>query len=68
LDKGIETKIHYPIPIHLQEAARYLGYKLGDFPIAERQAASILSIPIYPELTEEQKEILVTEIRGFYAS
>lgn len=65
LDKGIETKIHYPIPIHLQEAARYLGYKSGDFPVAERQAREILSLPVYPELTEEQKEILVTEIRRF---
>ena len=68
LDKGIETKIHYPISIHLQEAARYLGYKTGAFPIAERQAERILTLPIYPELTEEQKEMLVTEIRRFYAS
>ena len=67
LDKGIETKIHYPIPIHLQEAARYLGYKPGDFPIAKRQAGRILTLPVYPELTEGQKEILVTEIRRFYA-
>ena len=67
LQKGIETKIHYPIPIHLQKAAKYLGYKKGDFPKTEKQAEKILSLPIYPELKEEQLELVVKEIRNFYS-
>jgi dTDP-4-amino-4,6-dideoxygalactose transaminase len=53
-DRGIETKIHYPIPIHLQEAARELGYRPGSFPIAELQAGRILSLPIHPYLSPDQ--------------
>ncbi len=66
IEKGIETKVHYPIPIHLQEPARGLGYKKGDFPAAESQAERILSLPIYPELTNEQMEMVVNEIKNFY--
>lgn len=51
---GVDTKIHYPIPIHLQESAEYLGYKKGDFPITERQTETILSLPIFAELSNEQ--------------
>jgi len=64
--KGVDTKIHYPIPIHYQEAAKELGYKKGDFPITERQAETILSIPIYPELTDDQVGYIIGEIRNFY--
>ena len=46
--------LHYPIPLHLQEAYKDLGYKKGDFPIAEESAGKILSLPMYPELTEDQ--------------
>ena len=67
LQKGIETKIHYPISIHLQKAAKFLGYKKGDFPKTEEQAEKILSLPIYPELKEEQLELIVDEIRNFYS-
>ncbi|MBI2004021.1 DegT/DnrJ/EryC1/StrS family aminotransferase [Candidatus Pacearchaeota archaeon] len=67
LQKGIETKIHYPIPIHLQKAAQYLGYKKGDFPKTEEQTKKILSLPIYPELKKEQLELVVNEIRKFYS-
>ncbi|MCG2717544.1 MAG: DegT/DnrJ/EryC1/StrS family aminotransferase [Nanoarchaeota archaeon] len=66
LKKGIETKIHYPIPIHLQESAKHLGYRKGDFPVAESQAKRILSLPIYPELTNEQMEMVVNEVKNFY--
>jgi dTDP-4-amino-4,6-dideoxygalactose transaminase len=48
--KGIETGLHYPVPLHLQEAYRFLGYKVGDFPVSERLSNSILSLPMYPEL------------------
>jgi dTDP-4-amino-4,6-dideoxygalactose transaminase len=66
IHRGIGTNVHYPIPIHLQEAAHSFGYKVGDFPVAERQAERILSLPIYPELTDYQKRAVVTGIRGFY--
>ncbi len=64
--RGVETKVHYPIPIHLQEAARSLGYGKGDFLVAERQAGRILSLPIYPELSHEQIEHVVISIRSFF--
>jgi dTDP-4-amino-4,6-dideoxygalactose transaminase len=51
---GVQTGIHYPIPIHLQPAYSSLGYKASDFPEAERQASRLLSLPMFPELTESQ--------------
>jgi dTDP-4-amino-4,6-dideoxygalactose transaminase len=64
--KGVDTKIHYPIPIHLQEAARYLKYKKGDFPVTEKQTDTILSLPIYPELTDEQVNYIADCIIEFF--
>ena len=52
--KGIATGVHYPIPLHLQPAYRYLGYQAGAFPYAEAASQKILSLPMFPELTEEQ--------------
>jgi dTDP-4-amino-4,6-dideoxygalactose transaminase len=68
LDDGIETKVHYPIPIHLQRAAAPLGYRKGDFPVSEEQADRVLTLPNYPELTEDQRQLVVTSIRDFYES
>jgi dTDP-4-amino-4,6-dideoxygalactose transaminase len=65
---GIGTAVHYPVPIHLQTAARSLGYGRGDFPVAERQAERIVSLPVYPELTERQREFVASEIRSFEAT
>ena len=65
-EKGIGTAIHYPIPIHLQEAAKGLGYKRGDFPEAEKQAGRILSLPVYPELSKEQVEYVAGTIKEFF--
>ncbi len=65
LAKGVETKIHYPIPIHLQRAASELGYRRGDFPVAERQCETILSLPIYPELTDLQVDEVIEAVRSF---
>ena len=55
---GIQTGVHYPIPVHLQPAHRDLGYERGAFPVSEVVAAEILSLPIYPELTDEQIETI----------
>ena len=64
--RGIETRVHYPIPLHLQEPARALGYGPGDCPMAEQLSQRILSLPIYPTLTAEQQEAVVAAIRDFY--
>lgn len=65
--RGIDTAIHYPRPIHLQDAASPLAKPLGSFPAAERQAGRILSLPVYPELTREQLQWVAASIREFYA-
>ncbi len=66
--EGVETKIHYPIPLHLQKATQRLnlGYKEGDFPATEEQAKSILSLPIHQYLTNKQREYVVEKIKDFY--
>jgi len=65
-DSSIGTEIYYPLPLHLQECFKDLGYKKDDFPIAEESAGAVLSLPIYPELDAEQKNYIVEKIRGFY--
>ena len=59
---GIQTGIHYPIPCHLQPAYRYLGYQQGDFPNAETLCEEIVSLPMYPGISEEQIDIVVEQI------
>jgi dTDP-4-amino-4,6-dideoxygalactose transaminase len=61
--RGIHCGIHYPIPIHLQEAYRFLGLGKGSFPVAERCAEEFLSLPMFPELTPEQIEVVAQELR-----
>lgn len=63
--QGISTAIYYPVPLHLQEVYLNLGYKRGDFPISEQLSEEVLSLPIYPELTEEQQEYVIKNIREF---
>jgi len=65
-DAGIGTEIYYPLPLHLQECFKGLGYKKGDFPIAEASAETVLSLPIYPELSTGQKDYIVGKILEFY--
>ena len=65
-EKGIATGLHYPLPLHLQKAYAHLGYKKGDFPVAEHAAERLLSLPMYPELTEEQIEYVCTSIKEYY--
>jgi dTDP-4-amino-4,6-dideoxygalactose transaminase len=64
-EKGISTGIHYPIPIHLQKAYESLGLKEGSFPVSEKVANEILSLPMFPELTEEQIQYIASSIREF---
>ena len=65
-EKGIGTAIYYPSPLHLQECFRYLGYKEGDFPVAERMAKEVISLPIYPELSPGMQEYIVEKIKEYF--
>jgi dTDP-4-amino-4,6-dideoxygalactose transaminase len=65
-EKGIETAIHYPTPLHEMEAYQYLGYQPTDFPIAHQYKNEILSLPMYPELTEQQINYIAQQIQLFY--
>lgn len=65
-ENGIGTNIYYPLCLHLQECFKYLGYKEGDFPVAEKASKHVLAIPLYPELAEEKQEYVVSKISEFY--
>jgi dTDP-4-amino-4,6-dideoxygalactose transaminase len=64
-DVNIETGIHYPVPLHLQKAYKNLGYNQGDFPVTEKVASEILSLPIYPQLTPAQQLKVVEHVKDF---
>jgi dTDP-4-amino-4,6-dideoxygalactose transaminase len=63
-EAGVQTGVHYPIPVHLQPAYADLGYSRGDFPIAEQTAAEVLSLPMFPEMTDQQIESIATVFRA----
>lgn len=65
--RGVETGVHYPVPLHLQPSHRHLGYARGDFPVAERLAASTVSLPLYPEMGEAAVDEVSAAVRAFYA-
>jgi dTDP-4-amino-4,6-dideoxygalactose transaminase len=64
-ERGVGTKVYYPIPLHRQECFSYLGYQAGAFPEAERAAAETLALPAYPELSEAQRAYVVDSVKSF---
>lgn len=68
LEAGIETGIHYPIPLHLQTAYHYLGYQRGDFPVSEKAAEEILSLPMFPTLSLPDQQLVVSAVHNFVSA
>jgi dTDP-4-amino-4,6-dideoxygalactose transaminase len=66
-EREIATALHYPVPLHVQEGLKFLGYRQGDFPECESAARECLAVPLYPELSGAQVEFLLTTIRAFFA-
>ena len=66
-ERGIGTGVHYPVPIHLQEASAFLGYRPGQFPVTERLAGEVISLPMYAELTDAQVETVAGAVKEFMA-
>jgi dTDP-4-amino-4,6-dideoxygalactose transaminase len=67
-EKGIGTEVYYPVPMHLQDCFSYLGYKAGAFPESERAANETLALPVYPELSDEQAQAVVAQVKAFMGS
>jgi dTDP-4-amino-4,6-dideoxygalactose transaminase len=67
-EREVATGVYYPGPLHLEEAYAYLGYRPGDFPESERAAAEVLSLPVVPELTAEQRAYVAESVRAFFAA
>lgn len=65
-EKGIQTGIHYPIPLHLQDAYSDLGHRKGDFPVAERLSTQLLSLPMFPGITDGQLDYVISSVKEFY--
>lgn len=66
ISKNVDAKVHYPIPMHLQPAAMYLGHKVGDFPICEKVSNSILSLPVHEFITTDEQVYIIDLIKYFY--
>ncbi|HET8576148.1 MAG TPA: DegT/DnrJ/EryC1/StrS family aminotransferase [Methylomirabilota bacterium] len=66
IERGVEAKIHYPVPLHRQPAAKELGYKAGDFPVCEAQAREIVTLPAHQFLTEEEIDYVIAQVQEFY--
>jgi dTDP-4-amino-4,6-dideoxygalactose transaminase len=65
-EKGIGTSIYYPVPLHLQKCFEYLGYKAGDFSVAEKLCESVLALPMFPELMEDEVSFVCESVKEFY--
>ncbi|MBW2617581.1 MAG: DegT/DnrJ/EryC1/StrS family aminotransferase [Deltaproteobacteria bacterium] len=66
LEAGVRAKVHYPIPLHLQEASKGLGYCEGDFPVCEEQCRRIITLPVHQHLTEAELDYVTSQVRKFY--
>ena len=66
IDKGIEAKVHYPVPIYRQEGLKHLGHKLGDFPVSDEHAKKIISFPCDQHLSKEELEYVVETVRNYF--
>jgi dTDP-4-amino-4,6-dideoxygalactose transaminase len=64
--RGIGTSVYYPISLHLQKCFEYLGYKKGDFPVAEKLCNRVLALPLFPELTEDEVSYVCESVKCFY--
>ena len=67
IDKGIEAKIHYPIPIYRQSALKHLGYKEGDFPVTDAHTTKIITFPCDQHLVQSQLDYIIETVTGYYA-
>lgn len=67
-ERGVEAKIHYPVPVHLQPAARHLGYRPGDFPRSEDDSLNIITLPAHQHLTDEELDSTIAAIAAFYGA
>ena len=63
---GVEAKVHYPIPVHLQKAAQYLGYDRGDFPVSEEDSRTIITLPAHQHLSREEIDHTIQLVESFY--
>ena len=66
LEAGIEAKVHYPIPVHLQKAAAHLGYRAGDFPVCEEDCQTIITLPVHQHLAEDELDYMIEKVRQYY--
>ncbi len=66
-ERGVGTSVFYPLSLHLQKCFAYLGYERGDFPVAEKAAQEVLALPIYPELTSDQQDYIISCLQEFYS-
>ncbi|MDQ6738201.1 MAG: DegT/DnrJ/EryC1/StrS family aminotransferase [Gemmatimonadota bacterium] len=64
--RGIGNSVYYPLPLHLQPCFAYLGYREGDFPESEKASKEVVSLPVYPELTDSQRDEVISAVRAFY--
>jgi dTDP-4-amino-4,6-dideoxygalactose transaminase len=64
--RGIGCAVYYPLALHLQPCFGFLGYRAGSLPVSEAATAEVISLPVYPELSEEQQDTVVAAVRDFY--